>query len=88
MGGFQHVILDDFVHANCSVSVHNEGPQRVEHLQVLNVSSSEVWLSWSLNIKTTRHAPVSRIRVTLTPEDGGQAHTVLLNANTSEHAFR
>ncbi|XP_051928957.1 sushi, nidogen and EGF-like domain-containing protein 1 isoform X1 [Hippocampus zosterae] len=62
-------------------------PRRVEHLQVSNVSSSEVWLSWSLNIKTTRHAPVSRIRVTLTPEDGGQAHTALLNATTSEHAF-
>ncbi|XP_077390200.1 uncharacterized protein sned1 isoform X5 [Festucalex cinctus] len=62
-------------------------PRRVEHLQVMNVSSSEVWLSWSLNLKTTRHAPVSRIRVTLMSEDGGQAHTALLNATTTEHVF-
>ncbi|XP_061680966.1 rootletin isoform X3 [Syngnathoides biaculeatus] len=62
-------------------------PRRVERLQVSNVSSSEVRLSWSFNVKTARHAPVSGVRVTLTSEDGGDTRTALLNASTSEHTF-
>ncbi|XP_077463845.1 sushi, nidogen and EGF-like domain-containing protein 1 isoform X2 [Stigmatopora argus] len=62
-------------------------PRRVENLQVSNVSESEAWLSWDLDSKAARHVPVSAIRVTLTPEDGGGMLTILLNASAEEHLF-
>lgn len=60
-------------------------PQRVEQLQVVNVSSSQVWLSWL--VQAVRHAAVSQVRVTLVPSDGSGARTALLNTSTSEYVF-
>uniref|UniRef100_A0A8C4HVR7 Sushi, nidogen and EGF-like domain-containing protein 1 n=1 Tax=Dicentrarchus labrax TaxID=13489 RepID=A0A8C4HVR7_DICLA len=48
-------------------------PRRVEQLQVVNVSSSQVWLSWL--VQAARHAAVSRVRVSLLPSDGSEART-------------
>lgn len=62
------------------------GPRRVEQLQVLNVSSSQVWLRWL--VQAARHAAVSQVRVSLMPSDGSGARTALLNASTTEHSFR
>ncbi|XP_054644529.1 sushi, nidogen and EGF-like domain-containing protein 1 isoform X4 [Dunckerocampus dactyliophorus] len=60
-------------------------PRRAEQLQVVNVSSSQVWLRWLL--KAARHAPLSRIRLTLSHSNGSEAHSAVLNATTSEYAF-
>lgn len=62
------------------------GPRRVEQLQVVNVSSSQVWLSWL--VQAARHTAVSRVHVSLLPSDGSQARTAVLNTSTSEHTFR
>ncbi|XP_020488730.2 sushi, nidogen and EGF-like domain-containing protein 1 isoform X1 [Labrus bergylta] len=60
-------------------------PPRVEQLQVLNVSSSQVWLSWLL--QAAGHEEVSRVHVSLLPSDGSKARTDVLNTSTTEHTF-
>ncbi|XP_068447252.1 sushi, nidogen and EGF-like domain-containing protein 1 isoform X3 [Clinocottus analis] len=60
-------------------------PQPVEQLQVVNVSSSQVWLSWL--VQAARHAAVSRVRVSLLPSDGSEARTAVLNTSTTESTF-
>lgn len=62
------------------------GPWQVEELQVVNVSSSQVWLSWL--VQAARHAAVSRVLVSLLPSDGSEARTVVLNTSTTEYTFR
>lgn len=62
------------------------GPEPVEQLQVVNVSSSQVWLSWL--VQAARHAAVSRVHVSLLPSGGGEARTAVLNTSTTEHTFR
>ncbi|KAK1896798.1 Sushi nidogen and EGF-like domain containing protein 1 [Dissostichus eleginoides] len=57
----------------------------VEQLQVGNVSSSQVWLSWL--VQAARHAAVSRVLVSLLPADGSQARTAVLNTSSTEHSF-
>lgn len=76
------VCVREFSHACFSVA----GPRRVEQLQVVNVSSSQVWLSWL--VQAARHAAVSRVHVSLLPSDGGKARTAVLNSSTTEHSFR
>ncbi|XP_054916683.1 sushi, nidogen and EGF-like domain-containing protein 1 isoform X1 [Poeciliopsis prolifica] len=60
-------------------------PQRVEKLQLLNVSSSQVWLSWL--VQAAHHAAVSRVHVSLMPSDGTEHLTVALNSSVTEHTF-
>ncbi|XP_041862481.1 sushi, nidogen and EGF-like domain-containing protein 1 isoform X2 [Melanotaenia boesemani] len=60
-------------------------PQRVEQLQVVNVSSSHVWLSWL--VQAARHAAVNRVHVSLLPSDGSKARTAVLNTSTAEYTF-
>lgn len=62
------------------------GPRRVEQLQVVNVSSSQVWLSWL--VQAARHAAASRVHVSLLPSDGSEARTAVLNTSTTEYTFR
>lgn len=62
------------------------GPQPVEQLQVVNVSSSQVWLSWL--VQAARHAAISGVRVSLWPSDGSEARTAVLNTSATEHTFR
>lgn len=62
------------------------GPRRVEQLQVVNVSSSQVWLSWL--VQAARHAAASRVHVSLLPSAGSEARTAVLNMSTTEHTFR
>ncbi|XP_034035125.1 sushi, nidogen and EGF-like domain-containing protein 1 [Thalassophryne amazonica] len=60
-------------------------PRQVEQLEVVNVSSSQVWLRWL--VQAARHAAVSRVHVSLLPSDGSKARTVILNTSTTEHTF-
>ncbi|XP_028259487.1 sushi, nidogen and EGF-like domain-containing protein 1 isoform X2 [Parambassis ranga] len=60
-------------------------PRRVEQLQVVNVSSSQVWLSWL--VQAALHATVSRVHVSLLPLDGSEARTAVLNTSTTEYTF-
>uniref|UniRef100_A0A3P9PLS5 Sushi, nidogen and EGF like domains 1 n=1 Tax=Poecilia reticulata TaxID=8081 RepID=A0A3P9PLS5_POERE len=60
-------------------------PQRVEKLQLVNVSSSQVWLSWL--VQAAHHAAVSRVHVSLMPSDGTEPLTVALNSSVTEHTF-
>ncbi|XP_056270868.1 sushi, nidogen and EGF-like domain-containing protein 1 isoform X4 [Pseudoliparis swirei] len=60
-------------------------PQPVEQLQVVNVSSSQVWLSWL--VQAARHAAISGVRVSLWPSDGSEARTAVLNTSATEHTF-
>lgn len=60
-------------------------PLRVEQLQVVNVSSSQVWLHWM--VQASRHADVSRVHVSLLPSDGSEARTAVLNTSSTEHSF-
>ncbi|XP_055363642.1 sushi, nidogen and EGF-like domain-containing protein 1 isoform X2 [Betta splendens] len=60
-------------------------PWRVEELQVVNVSSSQVWLSWL--VQAARHAAVSRVLVSLLPSDWSEARTVVLNTSTTAYTF-
>uniref|UniRef100_A0A7N9AM32 Sushi, nidogen and EGF-like domain-containing protein 1 n=1 Tax=Mastacembelus armatus TaxID=205130 RepID=A0A7N9AM32_9TELE len=53
-------------------------PQRVEQLQVVNVSTSQVWLHWL--VQAAHHAAVSRVHVSLLPTDGSEARTAVLNS--------
>uniref|UniRef100_A0A3P8UNW3 Sushi, nidogen and EGF-like domain-containing protein 1 n=1 Tax=Cynoglossus semilaevis TaxID=244447 RepID=A0A3P8UNW3_CYNSE len=57
-------------------------PRRVEELQVVNVTSSEVWLSWLVPMAT-----VDRVHVSLLPSDGSEAQTAVLNTSTTEYSF-
>nr|XP_023999788.1 sushi, nidogen and EGF-like domain-containing protein 1 [Salvelinus alpinus] len=61
-------------------------PRRVDQLQVVNVSSSQVWLRWL--VQAARHAAVSQVRLSLVSSDGSGARTALVNASTMEYAFR
>ncbi|KAA0713117.1 Sushi, nidogen and EGF-like domain-containing protein 1 [Triplophysa tibetana] len=61
-------------------------PRKVEHLEVVNVSSSQVWLRWLVQVK--RHTAVHQVRVSLVPENGGRPRTATLNSNVSEYTFR
>lgn len=58
----------------------------MEQLQVVNVSSSQVWLSWL--VQAARHAAVSRVLVSLLPSHGSEARTAVLNTSTTEYSFR
>uniref|UniRef100_A0A7N6BGB5 Sushi, nidogen and EGF-like domains 1 n=1 Tax=Anabas testudineus TaxID=64144 RepID=A0A7N6BGB5_ANATE len=60
-------------------------PRRVEELQVVNVSSSQVWLSWL--IQAARHTAVSGVLVSLLPSDGSETRTAVLNTSTTEYTF-
>ncbi|KAM9385652.1 sushi, nidogen and EGF-like domain-containing protein 1 [Pholidichthys leucotaenia] len=60
-------------------------PRPVDQLQVVNVSSSEVWLRWL--VQAARHAAVSRVHVSLSPSDGSEAKTAILNTSTTEYTF-
>ncbi|KAM6963106.1 sushi, nidogen and EGF-like domain-containing protein 1 [Aplochiton taeniatus] len=60
-------------------------PRRVDQLQVVNVTSSQVWLRWL--VQADRHMAVSQVRLSLVPSDGGDARTALLNTSTTEYAF-
>lgn len=52
-----------------------------------NVSTSQVWLRWL--IQAARHAAVSQVLVSLLPSgNDSEAHTAVLNANTTEYTFR
>lgn len=62
------------------------GPPPVEQLQVLNVSSSQVWLSWL--IQASHHAAINRVHVSLSPLDGSEARSAVLNTSTSQYTFR
>lgn len=71
---------------SCKYVCLHAGPRRVEQLQVVNVSSSQVWLSWL--VQAARHAAVSRLHVSLLPSDGGEARTAVLNTSVTEFSFR
>ncbi|KAM9479052.1 sushi, nidogen and EGF-like domain-containing protein 1 isoform 1-T1 [Salvelinus alpinus] len=60
-------------------------PRRVDQLQVVNVSSSQVWLRWL--VQAARHATVSQVRLSLVSWDGRGVGTALLNTSTMEYAF-
>ncbi|XP_029551271.1 sushi, nidogen and EGF-like domain-containing protein 1 isoform X2 [Salmo trutta] len=60
-------------------------PRRVDQLQVVSVSSSQVWLRWL--VQAAHHAAVSQVRLSLIPSDGSGARTALVNASTTEYAF-
>ncbi|XP_011471983.1 sushi, nidogen and EGF-like domain-containing protein 1 [Oryzias latipes] len=61
-------------------------PPPVEQLQVVNVSSSQVWLSWL--VQAAHHAAVNRVHVSLSPLDGSEARTAVLNISTTQYTFR
>lgn len=67
---------------SCSVS----GPRKVEQLEVVDVSSSQVWLRWLVHVG--RHAGVSQVRVSLVPADGSGPRTAVLNSSVTEYTFR
>uniref|UniRef100_A0AAZ3QN63 Sushi, nidogen and EGF-like domains 1 n=1 Tax=Oncorhynchus tshawytscha TaxID=74940 RepID=A0AAZ3QN63_ONCTS len=60
-------------------------PRRVDQLQVVNVSSSQVWLRWLL--QAAHHAAVSQVRLSLVPSDDSGSRTALVNTSTTEYAF-
>uniref|UniRef100_A0AAR2LD50 Sushi, nidogen and EGF-like domains 1 n=1 Tax=Pygocentrus nattereri TaxID=42514 RepID=A0AAR2LD50_PYGNA len=60
-------------------------PRKVEQLQVVNVSSSQVWLRWL--VPASRHAAVSLLRVSLVPSDGSSPRTAILNTSVTEYTF-
>ncbi|XP_031586368.1 sushi, nidogen and EGF-like domain-containing protein 1 [Oreochromis aureus] len=60
-------------------------PQPAEQLQVVNVSSSQVWLQWL--VQAARHAAVSRVHVSLLPSDGREGRTAVFNTSTTEYTF-
>uniref|UniRef100_A0AAZ3NXK6 Sushi, nidogen and EGF-like domains 1 n=1 Tax=Oncorhynchus tshawytscha TaxID=74940 RepID=A0AAZ3NXK6_ONCTS len=57
-------------------------PRRVDQLQVVNVSSSQVWLRWLL--QAAHHAAVSQVRLSLVPSDDSGSRTALVNTSTTE----
>ncbi|XP_016089591.1 sushi, nidogen and EGF-like domain-containing protein 1 [Sinocyclocheilus grahami] len=60
-------------------------PHKVEQLEVVNVSSSQVWLRWLVHVG--RHAAVSQVRVSLVPADGSGPRTAVLNSSVTEYTF-
>ncbi|XP_056132458.1 LOW QUALITY PROTEIN: sushi, nidogen and EGF-like domain-containing protein 1 [Lampris incognitus] len=68
-----------------AVALIRTRPRRIEQLQVVNVSSSQVWLQWQ--VQAARHAAVSQLRVSLVPSDGSGARTAVLNTSTTEYTF-
>uniref|UniRef100_A0A8C1EX78 Sushi, nidogen and EGF-like domains 1 n=1 Tax=Cyprinus carpio carpio TaxID=630221 RepID=A0A8C1EX78_CYPCA len=60
-------------------------PRKVEQLEVVNVSSSQVWLRWLVHVG--RHAGVSQVRVSLVPADGSGPRTAVLNSSVTEYTF-
>lgn len=62
------------------------GPRKVDQLQVMNVSSSQVWLQWLMQVGW--HAAVDLVRVSLVPLDGSGTRTAVLNASVTEYSFR
>uniref|UniRef100_A0A9J8A474 Sushi, nidogen and EGF-like domains 1 n=2 Tax=Cyprinus carpio TaxID=7962 RepID=A0A9J8A474_CYPCA len=50
-------------------------PRKVEQLEVVDVSSSQVWLRWLVHVG--RHAAVSQVRVSLVPADGSGPRTAV-----------
>uniref|UniRef100_A0A672SV00 Sushi, nidogen and EGF like domains 1 n=1 Tax=Sinocyclocheilus grahami TaxID=75366 RepID=A0A672SV00_SINGR len=50
-------------------------PRKVEQLEVVNVSSSQVWLRWLVHVG--RHAAISQVRVSLVPADGSGPRTAV-----------
>ncbi|KAG9341579.1 hypothetical protein JZ751_019092 [Albula glossodonta] len=69
-----------------AVALIRTRPRKVEQLQVVNVSSSQVWLRWLVQV--AHHSTVSQVRVSLTPSDGSGTRTALVNASTTEYSFR
>lgn len=74
------------MHESELVCVCVSGPRRAEQLQVVNITSSQVCVRWQ--VKAARHTTVSLLRVSVVPGDGSGGHSVLLNANATEHTFR
>ncbi|KAL1023372.1 hypothetical protein UPYG_G00039960 [Umbra pygmaea] len=68
-----------------AVALIRTRPRRVDQLQVVNVSSSQVWLRWM--VQAARHTSVSQVRLSLVPSDGSGARTALLNTSTMEYTF-
>ncbi|XP_052455414.1 sushi, nidogen and EGF-like domain-containing protein 1 [Carassius gibelio] len=60
-------------------------PRKVEQLEVVNVSSSQVWLRWLVHVG--HHAGVSQVRVSLVPADGSGPRTAVLNSSVTEYTF-
>uniref|UniRef100_A0A8C9V4C8 Sushi, nidogen and EGF like domains 1 n=1 Tax=Scleropages formosus TaxID=113540 RepID=A0A8C9V4C8_SCLFO len=68
-----------------AVALIRTRPQKVKQLQVVNVSSSQVWLRWLLQV--TGHSIVSQVRVSLVPADDSETQTALLNTSVTEYSF-
>ncbi|XP_041696619.1 sushi, nidogen and EGF-like domain-containing protein 1 isoform X1 [Coregonus clupeaformis] len=68
-----------------AVALIRTRPRRADQLQVVNVSSSQVWLRWL--VQASHHATVSQVRLSLVPWDGSGVRTALLNTSTMEYAF-
>ncbi|MCJ8729669.1 hypothetical protein PDJAM_G00109160 [Pangasius djambal] len=60
-------------------------PRKVDQLQVVNVSSSQVWLQFL--VQAGWHAAVNLVRVSLVPSDGSGTRTAVLNASVTEYSF-
>ncbi|XP_072540201.1 sushi, nidogen and EGF-like domain-containing protein 1 isoform X2 [Salminus brasiliensis] len=60
-------------------------PRKVEQLQVVNVSSSQVWLRWL--VQAGQHTAVSLLRVSLVPSDGSGPRTAILNTSVTDYTF-
>ncbi|KAJ3599858.1 hypothetical protein NHX12_033812 [Muraenolepis orangiensis] len=69
-----------------AVALIRTRPRPVEQLEVVNVSSTQVWLRWL--VQAARHAALSQLRVSLLPSDAaGGARTALLNGSVSDVSF-
>ncbi|KAI5628308.1 sushi, nidogen and EGF-like domain-containing protein 1 isoform X1, partial [Silurus asotus] len=60
-------------------------PRKVDQLQVVNVSSFQVWLQWL--VQAGSHATVNLVRVSLVPSDGSGTRTAVLNASVTDYSF-
>lgn len=58
----------------------------MEQLEIVNVSSFQVWLQWLVHVG--RHAAISQVRVSLVPADGSGPRTAVLNSSVTEYTFR
>ncbi|CAL8252359.1 unnamed protein product [Merluccius merluccius] len=68
-----------------AVALIRTRPRPVEQLQVVNVSSTQVWLRWL--VQAARHAAASQLRVSLLPSDTSGPRTALLNGSITEFSF-
>ncbi|XP_036374730.1 sushi, nidogen and EGF-like domain-containing protein 1 [Megalops cyprinoides] len=68
-----------------AVALIRTRPKKVEQLQVVNVSSSQVWLRWLVQVG--QHSAVSQVRVSLAASDGSGTRTALLNTSVTEYSF-